>query len=232
MKNASHIAKTCVFAAVMSCALAARAGVTYSSIAGPSTAWPTTPSINFGNPPDAAGETASANTALGATFLAPAGNNYLSALYIYANGGSCTLDLHLYDLGVSAPGSSYNVGTDLFSGLSVAYGGQPSRAIQQFTFTGADQVVLTAGHYYAIEIFNEAASPNAFFWGRFGGAGSLYADGHMYSGTGTGARSFVSGGLDRDATGAIYLTEVPEPSTFVLAGIGAVALLAVRRRAS
>src|SRR5437667_448666 len=67
------------------------------------------------------------------------------------------------------------------------------------------------------------------FWRRFGGAASLYADGHMYTGTGTGARSFVSGGLDRDATGALVLAAVPEPGSVILLVVGA-ALVAFRKR--
>lgn len=188
------------------------------------------PENNFGN----------SNTA-GQSFTMVGGGK-LAAAELLLGGGPATYAVHLYDLGTGpfadgdAPNplpAGYNT-TDLFTGLSfekAANADNVSR-IHRFEFSGSDQVTLVDTHRYLFQLvktggtgsltWNRDATPS--FAGSSGGLINGTAAGTAYRETGpifggTGSRDFAFG---------IYL--VPEPTAFVLFGLGLLGLAVARRR--
>jgi hypothetical protein len=153
-----------------------------------------------------------------------------------------TLSLHLYDVtGVDKQGSSafYFPGTDLFgggSGLSftVTPTGQQQYIFSLSNGSTLDQVSLTGGNTYALEIWTPAAvGQNNFQWYR---GGVVATDGQMMGShdaltsvsRNTIAALGLAGGAPR--TGSLALSVVPEPSSFALMGLGALFGTFVLRR--
>jgi hypothetical protein len=232
----------------------------YTSLATPSAA-----TTGQGNVAAAAGAT---NTAMVETFT-PSSSFTLGAIAISASGGAqatANVSLHLYDVtnvitsnnGSTTQGSGA-IYTPITSALTDLLGGgsgltftNPAQGQAQLLFqltNGAtnDQVALTAGHIYTVEVWTPAASNAGFVW--FRGA-NVATDGQMMTATdatksGTGASAVnanfttedaritiasagQAGGAPRTASLALY--QVPEPGTFVLMGIAIPAALALRRR--
>ena len=150
-----------------------------------------------------------------------------------------TYQVHLYDLGPAntvpvGASASYTPGTDLFSGLSLALSTTGGEVQGTFALSGADQVSLLANEQYALEVWTpNAAGASAFLWYR-----GAVADpgGQMFSAPdNAGIRQTLNlngqaGGAPRTGALALYTAQVPEPSTFALAGLGVATLLAYHRR--
>jgi glucuronoarabinoxylan endo-1,4-beta-xylanase len=128
-------------------------------------------------------------------------NLVLTNLQLYVSGTAQTFNLRLYDLGTgyaanSGNPSPYTPGSDLFSGLSLAFTSSSSGFVINLAFTGADQVSLTNGHKYAFELGKVSGGP--MIWYRTGS--DLYANGDAYR-----DRSLINGTL-RDFALAVYGT--------------------------
>src|SRR5215470_4329930 len=151
--------------------LSLKAGVAVTQNVAPgATVWPGSPIIStMLNPSSATAAQTFTNsgsgfTTIGQTFTITSTNYLLQSIEIYAGGGIGTgagvsLTLNLFDLGYqSAPNptpysrTAYKdiIGGNLFgsgAGLPVSYANQVN-GILEFDFTGADQVLLQAGHLY------------------------------------------------------------------------------------
>src|SRR5262245_25292996 len=153
---------------------------------------------------------------------------------------STTLSVHLYDVtGVDKQGAGafYNPGTDLFgngSGLSftVTPSGETQWIFGLSNGSTSDQVSLTGGNTYALEIWTPlAVGQNGFQWYR---GLNVATDGQMMgarNSAGSESRNTIAalglaGGAPRTASLALYA--VPEPSLIALTGIGLAALV-IRR---
>jgi hypothetical protein len=155
------------------------------------------------------------------------------------------LTLHLYDVtGVDKQGSGafYFPGTDLFgggSGLSftVTPTGQSQYQFSLGNVGTSDQVALTAGNTYALEIWTPAAiGQNNFQWYR---GGVVATDGQMMGShdyttsvsRNTIAALGLAGGAPRTASLALFAaTPVPEPSSLALLGMGGLLVVNCLRR--
>lgn len=219
---------------VLASAATAWGGVTYSLDSGTttsSTLFPGTPALSLAVPSQGnVYEGGGANGGVeGIVFLATSSFN-LGAIEFQGVGGPANLSLSLYNLGtsVSASNPRYTIdgsSVNLFTpGLNVNI----SAATDSFhvlTFSGADQVSLTSGNWYAFELLDNDPA-NAFLVRR----ASTGLDSFLSLGTGaTGARNNVPAG-DRDPVAAVYAAApVPEPSSLALIGGGIGALFATRR---
>jgi hypothetical protein len=184
------------------------------------------------------------NFALSETFT-PVSGVTLSEINILGgvSAANTTLTLHLYDVtGVDKQGSSafYSPGTDLFGGgaglsFTVAPTGESQWIFGLSNGGTSDQVSLTGGDTYALEIWTPAAvGQNNFQWYR---GGAVATDGQMMGShdaassvsRNTIAALGLAGGAPRTASLALYTT-VPEPSTLALIGLCAAALVICRKR--
>jgi len=177
------------------------------------TAWLGTPAIATVANPSTATVTegfngGGGNTNLSQTFTVKTGDCTLSAISIYAGGGSGTaagaaVTLNLYDLGTQtapnpSPYTSSRVGGNLFgggAGLSVSYSPQ-TQGILEFDFTGTDQVALTNGRMYAFELTGVSGT-SPVLWSR--GASDTYTGGAAYRNQG-----WINGSNARDFAMAVY----------------------------
>ena len=153
---------------------------------------------------------------------------------------SPTYQVNLYNLGpagtvsVSSSAATYTPGTSLFPDNTVTFSGTVGGPAQgTFTLDAADQVTLSAGEEYALEIWNPSADGSAgIVWYR---ASTADPGGQMFSGADatlareTLAAAGQAGGAPRTGSLALYGTPIPEPSSLALIGSG-MALLGVMRR--
>jgi hypothetical protein len=161
----------------------------------------------------------------------------LSSIQLTVSGAPAALNLFLYDVG---PVSGYSQGGSatfnpatavnlLSAGLSASYQGGAGGAanVMQLTFSGLDAVSLAANEYYAFAI--EPASGGTMYWLRGGNTpnpyGQLYRL-NQFSGA-PGQYGAINGGV-REAGFAV--TVVPEPASMALLGLGAAALVVIRRK--
>lgn len=201
----------------------------------------TAATVAQGNPSLGSG---AANFVLSETFT-PSSTVTLGGINILGgvSAANTGLTVHLYDVtGVDKQGSSafYNPGTDLFgggSGLSftVAPVNETQWIFSLSNGSTSDQVTLTGGDTYALEIWTPAAvGQNNVQWYR---AGAVATDGQMmgsHDSSSSVSRNTIAalglaGGAPRTASLALYA--VPEPSLFALAGLGLAGLIIRRRRA-
>jgi hypothetical protein len=162
------------------------------------------------------------------------------------NSTAPTYYVNLLDLGaagsvsVSAGAATYgpttgDVGTTLFND-TVSFSGIASGEIQgTFTLPSADQVALSSGEEYALEIWTPSANGAAgvtIYRGSVADAG-----GQMFSGADAvaGARLTLvgngqAGGAPRTGAMALYAAPVPEPASIALFGLGGLASLVALRR--
>lgn len=203
--------RTLVARIVLACfATAAQAGITVTQNVGAgANSWPGTALISTTSQPamqSTVAEGFSAATSYGQTFTLPAGNNYtLQTVYLYVGGGTGTsgpapVTVNLFDLGaVAAPNPSpYSPNNNLLgggTGVAITYTTQTA-GLLKLDFTGADQVVLGAGHMYAFEISGTSGT-NPMAWYRttadtYGG-GAGYRD-----------RTWINGNNAREFSMAVY----------------------------
>ena len=156
-----------------------------------------------------------------------------------------TYQVNLYDLGpagtvsVSSASATYGPGlTSLFPDNTVTFTATSGGEVQgTFTMDSADQVTLNAGEEYALEIWNPSADGSAgITWNRSGTADS---GGQMFSSADaidnariTLGAAGQAGGAPRTGSLALYPeSQVPEPGTLTLLGLGAsMVVTAIRRR--
>ncbi len=179
---------------------------------------------------------------LAQTFKVPTTQTQLTLdkIEIWQNGGPPTANpyiLRLVDLGTTDPtyqgggSQTYAAGTDTWGGcLTFVYWGCYDPFPMEFDFQGAEEVMLTAGNYYAFEI--TAPTPiGGIWWYRANAAGSTYVDGAAFvdtTKTTPGIRDqLYKNSNGRDLAMAVYL--VPEPATIALLSLGGLVLLRKRR---
>ena len=220
-------------AIVMTATAQSFAGLTISTDPDAAT-WVGTPVLStMVNPQSATVEaTLSATGAVSHSFN-PATSFQLDKFAIRAAGAPTTGLLYLYanPVGGGPADGFINNGfsTSLLNGgagLPFTFNGTATRTLLNFDLTGADQVTLSAGTKYAIDLVGQTGG--SMFWMR---GGEVYGGGNIYAvnpvGANPGERFNVAGGT-RD--GALALYAVPEPATFVLFGLALVGLVASRRR--
>jgi glucuronoarabinoxylan endo-1,4-beta-xylanase len=165
------------------------AGALIATVADPPGINATTGENNFGT----------ANVAQ--TFTAQT-NIVLTNIQMFVSGTAQTFNLHLFDLGTgyaanSGNPSPYTPGSDLFSGIQLAFTASTGNGfVINLAFTGADQVLLGNGHKYAFEL--EQVSGGPMTWYRTGG--DIYANGDAYR-----DRSLINGNK-RDFALAVFGT--------------------------
>ena len=117
---------------------------------------------------DPPGITATVAARAAQTFTAPT-NIVLTNIELFVSGTAQTFNLHLFDLGTGYAANSglpspYTPGSDLFSGIQMAFTASTgSGFVINLAFTGADQVTLGSGHKYALEL--EQVSGGPMTWG-------------------------------------------------------------------
>jgi hypothetical protein len=163
----------------------------------------------------------------------------LDKLMIRLAGAPTTGELYLYPEPVGGTNTDgfVNVGfsTSLLNGgaaLPFTFFGTATRTLMEFDLTGSDQIFLSAGTKYALDIRNTGTGN--MFWMRAGTTPYLnaYLPGNIYARNPApdGQRFDVSGAGRRDGTLALYV--VPEPTAILMAAIGALGLMAATRRRS
>jgi glucuronoarabinoxylan endo-1,4-beta-xylanase len=205
--------------------LSTHAGVTVTENVSPgATSWPGSPILStLTNPASQAtvGESfnggTSGNTNISQTFTINTTNYTLQTIDLYVASGTGTgsgtnLTLNLFDLGGQtapnpSPYTSSVIGVNLLgsgAGLPITYFSQ-ANAILELDFTGADQVVLQAGHMYAFEL-RGAVSTQPMFWYR--STSDTYAGGAAYRN-----QAWINGTSGRDFALAVYATSTSQTGT-------------------
>lgn len=164
-------------------------------------------------------------------------------------GGTLTLSIYplanAFEGGQDADGYvNTSFATDLLGGgagaTAVAFGNGGTN-LTTFNFTGTDEVTLAPGRYaFDVKINGDATS--SFSWIRSNQ--SEYTGGNIYQGAieggfngtppanGRGQRNAVGGSPQRDGLFAMYaVAPIPEPTSLAAIGLGAMTLVARRRRA-
>ncbi len=211
MPHCNPIRSLCLCGVLAWLGTAAQAGITVTQNLGAgANSWPGTPLVSTTSQPaiqSTVAESFSAPaTSYGQTFTLSAGNNYqLQTVYLYVGGGTGTsgsapVTVALYDLGaVAAPNPSpYSPNNNLLgsgSGVAITYTAQTA-GLLKLDFTGADQVVLGAGHMYAFEISGTSGT-NPMPWYRT--TADTYAGGAGYRN-----RTWILGNNAREFSMAVY----------------------------
>ena len=220
-------------ATVVAAAAPSFAGLTMSTSPDANT-WVGTPVLQTMSDPTAATveATLASNGAVSHSFN-PATSFQLDTFTIRAAGAPTTGLLYLYPNPVGGgPADGFiNNGFSVSllnggAGLPFTFNGTPSRTLLNFDLTGADQITLSAGTKYSIDLVGQ--SGGSMFWMR---GAEVYGGGNIYVanpvGANPGERFNVAGGT-RD--GALALYAVPEPTSLVLFGLSLIGLAASRRR--
>lgn len=224
------------FACLTALTATLQAGVIYSvdgTTTTTSAAWSGTPAIALaapsqGNVVEGGG---TGGGVVGIAFLATSSFTMGEIRFEAAGLPLSNITVSMYDLGTTTPQAAnprYTIDINsvnlLSAGLNFNYSSAASQ-IASLLFTGADQVALTSGHWYTIELLNNNTATN-FGMER---ASTGLPDTFLSLGSGaTGSRNNVPAG-DRDPVAAIYA--IPEPSSAALLGLGAlVGTFVIRRR--
>jgi hypothetical protein len=169
-------------------------------------------------------------------------NNITSPTYI----------IDLYTVGsagavsVSSSTATYNPYTPSPAGMTldfsdtVTFSASSGGEVQgTFTLPTADQVALSAGEEYVLEILNPSADGSAgLTWYRGSTAdsgGQMFSSGDGLNSAGNGVRNTLAGngqagGAPRTGALALYAAPVPEPTSLALIGGGLLAGFLIRRR--
>ncbi len=160
----------------------------------------------------------------------------LDKIAIWEDGSAPTQNpytLRLVDLGTTDPtyqgggSQDYAAGTDLWGGaVTFTYSGTATRGAREFDFEGSEEVMLTAGNYYAFEL-TAPTYVGGIYWYRTANLGtSTYADGAAFVDTESGTpgirNQLFLNTNGRDFAMAVYL--IPEPATIALLAIGGILL--------
>jgi hypothetical protein len=238
----------CAATAVFLSQAAAYAGLNYSTYADQAT-FNGTPAIQTTATPqlsDTVNQQASTGTSLTQTIVTGAAGFQLDAIDIYSGGkggGTATLNIYPNPVGGADSDGFVNTSfsTDLLNGgagLSFAFNGSPGTQYIHLDLTGADEITLAPSTKYAIEF---DVTGGQFSWMR--SSAGTYPNGNLYQGAselnfngtppanGRGERDQVGGTPQRDGGLALFAT-VPEPTSFMLIGIGIVAFAGRARRRS
>jgi hypothetical protein len=175
------------------------------------------------------------------TFLTGSVGFDLGEIDFVMQGDATSNSIHLFQLDNTINGTSdaYNlstneVGHDLLgggAGLSLSLSESANPVIDEFVFTGKDNVTLLPNTEYAIEVWNTGASGTDIIWRN---AAHSYLDGDSYQTTGPGAQSDNNAVVrnrssfePRNFLFAVY--SVPEPGSAALVLIATVGMLQRRR---
>jgi glucuronoarabinoxylan endo-1,4-beta-xylanase len=198
--------------------LSVRAGVTVTQNVSPgATSWPGSPLLSTVSNPASQATTGESfnggtggNTNISQTFTVTTTNYILQTIDLYVGGGSGTgsgtnLSLNLFDLGSQtapnpSPYTTAITGANLLgsgAGLSINYFAQ-ANGVLELDFTGADQVVLQAGHMYAFEL-RGGVNTIPMYWQRT--TSDTYAGGAAYRN-----QTWINNNNARDFALALYAT--------------------------
>jgi len=166
-----------------------------------------------------------------------ANNSSLNAIdfVITGSGGAGAYQPVLFDLGTSlfnTTASQFNIGAqvNLFSALSFGVGGTGTKSFVELDFSGADSVNLLDGHSYAFGVV-DTSSPDITIGRSGGGASDPNGDGWTATSIGASAdNASPFSGAVRNIFIGVYATPAPEPSSFALLGLGALASVSALRR--
>jgi hypothetical protein len=205
---------------------------------GSSTSWSGSPALSMLNPNQ---NTSVDGNITDGVFFKPGSSFTLGAFEFYgANGGTGSSSIGTYNLSLYDLGSSYTIPANnpiyTFSGseLNLFSPGLnfTTTANNQFnvlSFLDTDQVSLNAGDTYILA-FSKASGDNLIFARGGPTANQALGVGTTAPGVAGTALNDVPAG-QRTPVAAFYAASpVPEPSTFALVGMGAAALLTLRRR--
>jgi hypothetical protein len=176
------------------------------------------------------------------TFLSGSVGFKLGEVDFVMDGDATSNSIHLFQLNPAINGTSdaYDLSTDEVghdllgggAGLSFSLSKSADPVIDEFVFSGNDNIALLPNTEYAIEVWNTGASGTDTIWRP---VGHPYLDGAGYQATGPGAQSdnsaVVRNGLSANPRNLLFAVypSVPEPGSAALVLIAAVGMLQRRR---